>query len=272
MENQRERGTSIHFDGLRAWLGEIDRALRVRSRVGLALLLVASGAGGAALYLAIEDSQNSAPASDIQRLQDQVDSLRAQQTRADRLASRIRAARSLEDRTSADLAKLQAQIQSLRQRAVALSGRTSTRRSGSVPSKAGGKGPAPSKVKSSNAGGTSVGIASNPKLGKILVDSRRLTLYDFQKDRGGKSACYGACAKIWPPLTTTGTPQGTGGAEAPKLGASRRSDGTTQVTYSGHPLYTYVGDTKPGDTAGNGITEFGGSWHALHPNGKEAGG
>ena len=127
-------------------------------------------------------------------------------------------------------------------------------------------------MKSSNAGGTSVGIASNPKLGKILVDSQGLTLYDFQKDRGAKSACYGACAKIWPPLTTTGAPQGTGGAEASKLGTSRRSDGTTQVTYGGHPLYTYVGDTKPGDTAGNGITEFGGSWHALHPNGKEAGG
>ncbi len=265
MENQRERNASTHFDGLRAWLDEIDRALRVRSRVGLALLLIASGAGGAALYLTIEDSQNSAPASDIQRLQNQIDSLRARQTRADRLATRIRAARSLEDKTSADLTKLQAQIQGLRQQTVALSTRTSTRRSGSAPSKTGGKGSAPSKVKSSNASGTSVSVASNPKLGRILVDSQGLTLYDFHKDRGGKSACYGACAKIWPPLTTSGTPQAAGGAQQSLLGTSPRSDGTTQVIYGGHPLYTYVGDRKPGEATGNGITEFGGSWHALHP-------
>ena len=102
--------------------------------------------------------------------------------------------------------------------------------------------------------------------------SHWLTLYDFHKDKGTKSACYGSCAKIWPPLTSAGTPVAAAGAQASLLGSSPRSDGTTQVTYGGHPLYTYVGDSKPGETSGNGLTEFGGSWHALRPNGKEAGG
>jgi predicted lipoprotein with Yx(FWY)xxD motif len=272
MENQGERGASTHLEGLRAWLGEVDRALRVRSRVGLALLLIASGVGGAALYLAIDASQNSAPASDIQSLQEQIGALRAQQTRADRLAARISVARLLEDKTSAELTKLQAQVRGLRQQANAHSGRTSIRHLGSASPQTGGKGSTPSKVKNSSASGASVSVASNPKVGQILVNSQGLTLYDFHKDKGGKSACYGACAKIWPPLTTTGPPHGTSGVEASKLGTSSRTDGTTQVTYGGHPLYSYVGDKKPGEAAGNGITEFGGSWHALHPNGKEAGG
>jgi predicted lipoprotein with Yx(FWY)xxD motif len=271
VENQREKGVSTHLDGLRAWLGEIDRALRVRSRVGLTLLLIASGVGGAALYVAIDDSQNSAPASDIQRLQDQIGALRVQQTRADRLAARISAARLLENKTSTELTELQEQIRGLR-RANAQSGRKSIRHRGSAPAQTGGKGSVPGKVKSSSPSGTSVSAAGNPKVGKILVSSQGLALYDFHKDKGGKSSCYGACAKIWPPLTTTGPPHGMSGVEASKLGTSARTDGTTQVTYSGHPLYSYVGDRKPGEAAGNGITEFGGSWHALHPSGKEAGG
>src|ERR1700720_1195605 len=164
MENPRESGASTHLDGLRAWLGEIDRALRVRSRVGLALLLIASGVGGAALYLAIDDSQNSAPASDIQSLQDQIGALRAQQTYADRLGARISAARLLEGKTSAELTKLQAQIQALRQQANAQGRRTSIRHPGSAPSQTGGKGSTPSKVKNSSPSGTSVSVASNSKV------------------------------------------------------------------------------------------------------------
>jgi predicted lipoprotein with Yx(FWY)xxD motif len=134
----------------------------------------------------------------------------------------------------------------------------------------------PSKVPVSSGGGssgataTTVSAASNPELGMILVDPNGLTLYDFQKDNGTKSACSGECAKIWPPLTTTGAPQAGEGAMSSKLGTSKRSDGTTQVTYEGHPLYTYSADGSPGETNGNGITSFGGSWHALESSGAEA--
>ncbi len=114
-----------------------------------------------------------------------------------------------------------------------------------------------------------VSVANNPELGKIIVSSKGFTLYDFHKDKGTKSACYGACAKVWPPLSTSGAPQAKGGAEASKLGTTKRSDGTTQVTYAGHPLYTYVSDKKPGDVTGNDFTSFGAQWYALTPAGEE---
>jgi predicted lipoprotein with Yx(FWY)xxD motif len=119
------------------------------------------------------------------------------------------------------------------------------------------------------AGDGVVSVANNPKLGKIIVNSKGFTLYDFHKDKGTKSACYGGCAKVWPPLTSSGAPKAEGGALASKLGTTKRSDGTTQVTYAGHPLYTYVSDKKPGDTTGNDFTSFGGEWYALTPSGEE---
>lgn len=113
----------------------------------------------------------------------------------------------------------------------------------------------------------SVGTAAG--VGKVLVDSAGLTLYYFQKDQGGKSACYGACASAWPPLT--GKPKGSGGAEASMLGTGKRKDGTTQVTYAGWPLYTFAGDSKPGEDNGTDSKAFGASWYPLHPNGEKAG-
>ena len=120
------------------------------------------------------------------------------------------------------------------------------------------------------AGGAAlVSVSDNPKLGKILVDSGGNTLYYFKKDKGGKSACYGACASVWPPQTTSGTPKGEKGAQASMLGTTKRTDGTEQVTYNNFPLYTYQGDSKPGDTNGNDFTQFGGEWYALTPAGTE---
>jgi predicted lipoprotein with Yx(FWY)xxD motif len=116
-----------------------------------------------------------------------------------------------------------------------------------------------------------VTAASAPKLGKIIVDSKGLTLYDFHKDKGGKSACYGACEQAWPPLTSEGEPEAGEGATASKLGRTERKDGTMQVTYDGHPLYTFVEDKKPGEANGNDISAFGAQWYALLPNGEEAG-
>ena len=118
---------------------------------------------------------------------------------------------------------------------------------------------------------SAVAVAKSPDLGPILVDSKGFTLYDFHKDKGGKSACYGACAEGWPPLTSGGAPKAMSGAEASKLGTAKRSDGTLQVTYAGHPLYTFVADTKPGEAKGNDTSAFGGEWYALKANGEEAG-
>lgn len=118
-------------------------------------------------------------------------------------------------------------------------------------------------------GGATVSVASVPGLGRVLVDSNGLTLYDFEKDKASMSACYGPCAASWPPLTTEGAPQESNGANASLIGTTKRRDGTTQVTYAGHPLYTYAGDSKPGDANGNDITQFGGEWYALKPTGEE---
>ena len=126
------------------------------------------------------------------------------------------------------------------------------------------------KSESSGGGAGVVAVAKNPDLGTILVNSKGFTLYDFHKDKGGKSACYGACASTWPPLTTEGAPQAMGGAEAAKLGTTQRTDGTVQVTYAGHPLYTYAADTKPGEANGQDIDSFGAEWYALQPSGAEA--
>jgi predicted lipoprotein with Yx(FWY)xxD motif len=122
----------------------------------------------------------------------------------------------------------------------------------------------------SSGGGTGVvSVADNPKLGSILVDSKGNTLYYFLKDKNGKSACYGACAGVWPPYTTSGSPKGEKGTQASKLGTTKRTDGSTEVTYNGFPLYTYTGDSKPGDTNGNDFEQFGAEWYALTPAGEK---
>ena len=123
-----------------------------------------------------------------------------------------------------------------------------------------------------SAEGTNVSLGNVNKVGLVLVDSKGFTLYDFHKDKGGKSACYGECAAVWPPLTTTGAPTPGNGASASKLGVVKRTDGTMQVTYAGHPLYTYVADKKPGEANGNDFSSFGGQWYALKGSGEEAGG
>jgi predicted lipoprotein with Yx(FWY)xxD motif len=130
-------------------------------------------------------------------------------------------------------------------------------------------GGAKTTTSTSTGGPAVVSVANNPKLGSILVDSKGNTLYYFLKDKGGKSACNGACAGVWPPYTTSGAPQGEKGAQSSKLGTTKRTDGGTQVTYNNFPLYTYTGDSKPGDTNGNDFKQFGGEWYALTPAGEK---
>ena len=114
-----------------------------------------------------------------------------------------------------------------------------------------------------------VSAAEVGNLGTILVTGEGMTLYDFHKDKGGRSSCYGPCAGAWPPLLTDGNPQAQGAAERSMLGTTRRKDGTVQVTYNGWPLYTYAGDREPGEANGNDIDQFGAEWYALQPNGQE---
>jgi predicted lipoprotein with Yx(FWY)xxD motif len=105
------------------------------------------------------------------------------------------------------------------------------------------------------------------KLGRFLVDGKGLTLYLFEKDRGGKSACSGTCAKVWAPLLTSGRATAGHGVTASKIGSTKRSDGTMQVTYAGHPLYHYDDDHKPGQTEGQGSKAFGAGWYVVGPAG-----
>jgi predicted lipoprotein with Yx(FWY)xxD motif len=129
---------------------------------------------------------------------------------------------------------------------------------------------APANGEAEESGNAYVALGSVPKLGMVLVDSKGFVLYDFHKDKGTTSACYGECAAVWPPLLSEGEPKPSNGANAAMLGTTERKDGTTQVTYNGRPLYTYVADKKPGEANGNDFSSFGAEWYALKGNGEEA--
>jgi predicted lipoprotein with Yx(FWY)xxD motif len=118
-----------------------------------------------------------------------------------------------------------------------------------------------------------ISVGSAAGVGKVLVDSKGMTLYYFEKDKkgSGKSQCEGACASAWPPLTTSGAAKAMSGVNASMTGTIERPDGTTQVTYAGWPLYTFVEDKKPGEDNGTDSKAFGASWYPLHPNGEKAG-
>jgi predicted lipoprotein with Yx(FWY)xxD motif len=110
-------------------------------------------------------------------------------------------------------------------------------------------------------------VVTDAKLGKILVDANGMTVYLFVADTGTTSTCYTSCAKFWPPVLTAGAPKAGAGAQATLLGTTARTDGTTEVTYAGHPLYYFLQDKKPGDTTGQGVNGFGGLWWVLTPAG-----
>jgi predicted lipoprotein with Yx(FWY)xxD motif len=112
-----------------------------------------------------------------------------------------------------------------------------------------------------------VSLGSAAGLGEVLVNSEGRTLYAFSGEE-----CEGACAKAWPPLLDeTGEPQPSNGTAVARLGTIERPDGSTQVIYAGHSLYTFDGDKAPGEANGNGRSGFGGTWAALKVNGEAAG-
>jgi len=101
-------------------------------------------------------------------------------------------------------------------------------------------------------------------LGNILVDARGLTLYLFTSDKDASSTCYEGCVEYWPPLETLGKPVAGDGIDATKLGVSARTDGTTMVTFNGHPLYYFVKDSNAGDVTGQGYSNV---WYVLDASG-----
>lgn len=124
-----------------------------------------------------------------------------------------------------------------------------------------------SSATTSGAGGVVI-TAKHSKLGTILAAGpKKLTVYLFEGDKGQGSSCTGACAQVWPPVTTGGAPTTSGSAMAGELGTIARTDGTTQVTYKGHPLYFYARDKDDGDAYGEGINGFGASWYVIEPSG-----
>jgi predicted lipoprotein with Yx(FWY)xxD motif len=132
----------------------------------------------------------------------------------------------------------------------------------------------PSGTPSSSSGGGSsahavaaAGSLNTAKIGgaTVLANAKGFTLYSFAPDTSTMSKCNGACATAWPPVKGPATARVTG-----KLGTIKRSDGSAQATFDGHPLYTFVMDTGPGTDKGNGVNAFGGLWHALTASGSAA--
>jgi predicted lipoprotein with Yx(FWY)xxD motif len=101
----------------------------------------------------------------------------------------------------------------------------------------------------------------------LAAGPKRLTVYLFEGDHGSTSACTGTCAQVWPPVTTAAAATAASGAVTADLGTITRSDGTTQVTYKGHPLYFYAKDKDDGDAYGQGVHGFGADWYVLKPSG-----
>jgi predicted lipoprotein with Yx(FWY)xxD motif len=106
-------------------------------------------------------------------------------------------------------------------------------------------------------------------LGTILVDPRGRTLYLFAKDGKGASACTTACLRYWPAFTSHTVPRAGTGVKQSLLGLTKPQHGLRQVTYAGHPLYSFVGDKRAGQTTGEGLSNFGADWYALSASGRK---
>jgi predicted lipoprotein with Yx(FWY)xxD motif len=117
---------------------------------------------------------------------------------------------------------------------------------------------------SSSSSAVTVKAVSSP-LGTILVDQGGKTLYLFEADSMNKSNCSGGCLALWPAVMADGKATAGSGVSAGMIGTAT---GSSQVTYAGHPLYWFSGDTAAGDTNGEGLTDFGGAWYAVSPAGK----
>jgi len=110
--------------------------------------------------------------------------------------------------------------------------------------------------------------AKSSSYGRVLFDGRGFALYAFTRDKNGRSACYGACAKAWPVYYAKATLRAGIGIKRSLIGTTKRRDGRRQITYAGRPLYYYVGDTNAGQILCQNVVEFGGTWLIVRPSGK----
>ena len=136
----------------------------------------------------------------------------------------------------------------------------------STPAGASAPSSAPASGGASASGATVITTASSSG-NTFLTSGSGRAIYLWAKDTGGMSACTGACASAWPPVTGTATAAGS--AKASDLGTITRSDGSKQVTYDGHPLYYFVGDSGPGTATGQGSDNFGAKWWLVSPAGSD---
>jgi predicted lipoprotein with Yx(FWY)xxD motif len=114
---------------------------------------------------------------------------------------------------------------------------------------------------------TTLAAGTSP-LGQILVDGNGRSLYLFKADTSATSTCVSAgCVAEWPPFLAAPTPQAGAGLAANQLGTTTRADGRQQVTFAGHPLYYFAGDTTSGSTSGQGLNDNGGAWYVVHTDG-----
>jgi predicted lipoprotein with Yx(FWY)xxD motif len=132
-----------------------------------------------------------------------------------------------------------------------------------------GASPSPSSGSSSGAAAAAGTVKTATIAGAtVLTNSKGFTLYSFAPDTSTTSKCNGTCAQNWPPVTGPVTAAGVTGT----FGTIKRSDGSAQATFDGHPLYTFVGDTAPGQNKGNGLNVAGGLWHEITTSGTAAAG
>lgn len=130
----------------------------------------------------------------------------------------------------------------------------------------GSEGAAANTSSEGGSGGATISATEIEGLGSVLVDAEGMTVYEFTPDEGGtESTCYGACEGLWPPVLAEGKATAGEGAMSSDLGTTKRKDGSTQVTYNGHPVYTYSGDNAPGEANGQ---EIEGTWFVLDESGK----
>jgi len=139
-----------------------------------------------------------------------------------------------------------------------------------TPSSSTSAGSTPASGTSSSASTTATVITTHSgSAGSFLTNGSGRAVYLWVKDGKNMSACSGACAGAWPPVPATGTVTASGGAKASELGTITRSDGTKQVTYDGHPLYYFAGDTGAGQDSGQGSDSFGAKWWLVAPSGTQ---
>jgi predicted lipoprotein with Yx(FWY)xxD motif len=133
----------------------------------------------------------------------------------------------------------------------------------------GGTSSSPSAAPAPAASGPALTVRTT-SLGTVLTDGRGFTLYAFEADQGTTSACSGACAAVWPAVTSPSASPHVGAGVTPSLvGHATQADGTNQLTYAGHPVYLFAHDTAPGSTGGQGLQGFGGRWDVLTATGQE---